>query len=111
MAYGDPSYAYISGGSTATSAATPHDLYGGLYGGLSDLNATDILLITLSASTGLASIGPSGTGGQLAGFFLAPSAVLTLPALTRNDASQLKIHRQVASNPVVYWSVWSRRSL
>ena len=111
MAYGDVTYSYILGGSTVTSAATPHDLYGGAYQGLSDLNVADVLMITLAASTGLATIGPSGTGGQIPGMFLSPSAQLNLLALTRDDASQLKVHRQTTNNPVIYWTVWARRPL
>ena len=109
--YGDVSYQYLMGGSTATSAATPHDFYGGAYEGLSDLNANEVLIITAAASTGLARIGPSGTGDQIAGVVLSPSQLITLPPMIRTDASQMRLHRETASNPIVYWSLWVRRPL
>ena len=112
MAYSDPNYRFLMGGSTIVVGAASHGLFSGTsYGGLSDLSATDVVKITMSASTGFAAVGPCGTPRQLAGIFLAPSAMITTLPMTRIDASQMVIQGIGTNFPVVYWSVWSKRPL
>lgn len=98
-------YRYQSGGSTATSAATGHLLFGA-YNGLSLLVNGHRVKIQVGASTGIAALNGGAANAGTDGMILAPSSLYELPILRAGDASQIQIARQGANNPVVYWSIW-----
>ena len=109
----DTNWLFLAGGSTNASDANPHNLFGGTYGGLSQLNISEVVTVKVAASTGLGAIGPSGVGTQPhnAGIFLGPSNQITLLPMLRQDASQLYLNRVGVNGPIVYWQIWVRRPL
>ena len=115
MAYQDTNWLHLAGGSTATSAATLHDLYGGTYTGLSRLNASQVVRLQVATSNSFARLGASFTGLQPYAYnsiWLAPSnIVVELPPMLVHDASQMKLMRHTAENVVVFWNLWMRRPL
>ena len=98
-------YRYQSGGSTATSAATGHLLFGA-YQGLSLLANGHRVRIQVSASTGIAVLNGGAANAGTDGMVLAPSNLYELPVVRAGDASQIQIARRDTNNPVVYWSIW-----
>ena len=107
-------YSLFAAGSTATSAATPHNLYGGTYTGLSAIPSDYGVRIVLASSNSPFRIqtggsAPPGTPIGFGGIYLAASpAISTLPDLLASDASQLHVIRALAENSVVYWQIWLR---
>lgn len=98
-------YRYQSGGSTATSAATGHLLFG-VYDGLSLLADGHRVKIQVGASTGIAFLNGGAANAGTDGMVLAPSSLYELPVLRAGDASQIQIARASTNNPIVYWSIW-----
>ena len=110
MAYGDPSYRFVGGGSTATSAAAAHNLFG-TFQGLSALNATDVLLIMVSASGGDARLSLDPTRGATNDTSLrlfSSASTFDLPPMTVANASQITFAREGANNPVIHWTTLAR---
>ena len=108
--YGDTRYSFLAGGSTATSAATAHNLFG-IYGGLSRINQDDVLNILVSASGGdyRLSLNPAGpaTNDSSLRIFSAAS-LFDLPPLAVSEASQITFAREGANNPVAFWTILRR---
>lgn len=110
MPYGDPNYAFVSGGCTATSATTAHNLYG-TYGGLSNLNAKEVLLILVSASGGdmRLSLNPAGQATNDSSLRIFTTAsTFDLPPMTVDNASQITFAREGANNPIAFWTIMRR---
>jgi len=110
MAYTDTNYTFVAGGSTATSAATAHNLFGN-YGGLSNLNSKEVLLLIVSASGGdlRLSLNPSnGATNDSTLRLQAAASLFDLPPMTVQNASQITIAREGSNNPVVFWTALAR---
>ena len=107
MAYGDIYFELYASGSTATSAATPHSLFGG-NGGLSSLNQNDVVFIQVV---------PTGADARLwnldvtnnTGLRLSTAAsVFDLPPMRVGNASTLHFVRDAAANSTANWTIWTR---
>ena len=113
MAILETNYQFLAGGSMATSAATLHNLFvSSGYGGLSGLNANEVLLVKLGSSNSRVRAGFNFSGAQPFAFnaiVIAPSGVEELPPILRSDASQIVVLREAGENAVVFWQVWRRR--
>ena len=110
MSTTDTNYAWITSGSTATSAATAHNLYG-VYSALSQLSASEVLLVQVSASVGdmMISPGPATPATNNLGIPLFTSdAILTLPPIINSSASQITFARLTATNATAVWTIWRR---
>ena len=110
MAYGDVRYTLVSNGSTATSAASAHNLYG-VYGGLSQLNANEVLQIMVSASgtdVRLSLDPTTGATNDLGLRVFAAASVFDLPTMSVADASQITFAREAAQNPTMFWTIMRR---
>lgn len=108
--YGDTRYSFLAGGSTATSAATAHRLYG-IYGGLSLLNQDDVLNILVSASGGdcRMSLNPAaGATNDTSLRIFSAASLFDLPPMAVSEASQITIAREGSNNPVVFWTILRR---
>lgn len=112
MAYGEPNFNFLRGGSTATSDATYHSLFG-TYTGLSLLNTSDVVIVLVAASTGQGTLATTLNSLDLLSsqYFITPSGITeTLPYVV-GTASQMGLIRIGLNNPIVYWSIWTRNSL
>jgi hypothetical protein len=110
MAYGDTYYQLLASGSTATSANTAHRLFG-LYGGLSDLNAKDVVHIQATALSGNSfRVGATNTLTNNNGLVISPSASLyDLPPIQAGTASGFHVVNDGAGgNASISWVVWRR---
>jgi hypothetical protein len=110
MAYKDTNYVFIAGGSTATSAATAHNLFG-KFGGLSNLNASEVLLLVVCASGGDArlSLDPAaGATNDTALRLFSAGCNFDLPPMTVANASQITFAREGANNPAIFWTALAR---
>ena len=110
MASLDPNYVFVTSGSTATSAATAHNIFG-LYSALSQLSASEVLLIQVSASVGdmMLSPGPATQATNNIGIPIFTSdAILTLPPIINSSASQITFARLTATNSTAVWTIWRR---
>lgn len=110
IAYGDVRFKFLAGGSTATSAATAHNLFGN-YGGLSLVNQDEVLMLMISASGGdyrlsLNPAGPATNDTSLRVF--AAASVFDLPPLPVSAASQITFAREGSNNPVAFWTALIR---
>ena len=111
MAATDPNFVFFSGGCTATSAATAHNLFGSAYQGLSRLNQGEVVLVILSASGGdtRISLNPAGQATNDTSLRLQSAASLfDLPPMTVQNASQITFAREGTNNPVLFWTVLTR---
>lgn len=109
----DYSFLWVSTGSTTTSAATPHNIFANASGGLSDLNANDVLIVQLVASGAdmRVSANPAVGATDDLGLFIGVSAsIVDLPPMLRTYASQMTFTRESANNPVAQWVIWRRIS-
>ena len=110
MAYGDPVYQFVSSGCTATSAATAHNIFAG-QGGLSNLNAKEVLNILISASGGdlRLSLNPAaGATNDTALRIFSSASTFDLPPMPVSDASQITFAREGTNNPVIFWTAMRR---
>jgi len=110
MSIGDTQYAWVNSGSTKTTSASAHNLYGS-YGALSNLNASEVLLIQVSASVGdmMISPGPATPATNNIGIPLFTSdAILTLPPIQLSAASQISFCPMTATSTTAVWTIWRR---
>lgn len=111
MAATDVNYLYVGGGSTATSAATAHNLFGN-FGGLSLLAQQDVVLIMLSTSGGDArlSLNPAqpATNDTSLRIFAAAS-LFDVPPMLVSNASQITFAREGSNNPIIHWTALVRK--
>ena len=111
MAYGGVNYEYIVSGSTAVSAATAHNLFGG-YQGLSLHNNEEVAFIQVSSSATDISLSadPAVAATNNTGLLLPISGSLfDLPALRMGDASLVTVIPVIGNNASPRWTVWIRR--
>ena len=107
MAYGDVYFKMQANGSTATSAATAHLVFG-TYAGLSLLNNEDVVNIQLWA-TGADSRLWDNTVTNNTGLRLTTAASLyDLPPMRVGDASRIHFAREAAANVTMGWTIWRR---
>ncbi len=110
MAAKDTNYVWLAGGSTATSAATAHNIYGN-FGGLSNVSASEVLLLIVSSSGGDArlSLDPTkGATNDTALRLFSAGCNFDLPPMAVVNASQITVAREGANNPVIFWSALVR---
>ena len=113
MSAGDKSFQYVISGSTVTSAATAHNLFGN-YGGLSDLSASEVIFVTLFASGGDLRISADPAIGATDNTGLRITTAgsnYDLPPMKVTHASQMTFAREGTNNPNPLWTVWVRRPL
>jgi hypothetical protein len=112
MAYGDVSYQFIRSGSTATSAATAHDLFG-IYDGLSDvLNDDDVTHLQVSASVVDFRLGPSDVITNDNGLKItAAASLIDIPPIKVSDARIFQFVREAATDASALWVIWQRNAL
>ncbi len=111
MAAKDTNYVLIAGGSTATSAAGAHNIFG-VYNALSNISANEVLILVVSASGGdlRLSLNPAGgaTNDTALRLFNAGSA-FDVPPMTVANASQITMSRETGTNnPVIFWTAMVR---
>src|SRR3990167_3434675 len=106
--YGDVSFEWIRSGSTATSAATAHLLFGA-YNALSNLNSKDVLLIQVQASAANLRIGPSGSPTNNIGLrVIVTDPYIDLPPMQAGNASLLHFARTATNDATADWIIWRR---
>ena len=106
----DTYWTWVATGSRVTSAATAHNIFG-TYGGLSDLSASEVIVIQVYASGGdlRLSADPATGATDDVGMFVHPGASLvTLSQMVRSEASQITVARETTNNPVAQWVIWRR---
>jgi len=107
MAYGGVYFELFASGSTATSAATAHSLFGA-NGGLSLLNHQDVVFIQIVPTGADARVWNStvtnGTGLRLSD----AGSVFDLPPMRVGSASTLHFTRDAGANTTLYWTVWTQ---
>lgn len=107
MSYGDPFFDVFSTGSTATSAATAHLLFGG-NGGFSNLNQNAVVNIQVVVTGADARIWDS-TVTNNTGLRLSPSAsAFDFPPMRVGGASTLHFIRDAGTDATANWTVWVR---
>lgn len=105
MAYKDTSYTWLAGGSTATSAAGAHNIFG-TYGGLSSINANEVIILMVSACAGdlRLSLDPTkGATNDTSLRLFGAASTFDIPPMTVSNASQITMAREGANNPVLFW--------
>jgi hypothetical protein len=105
MTAGDVNYKFLAGGSTATSAAGAHNIFGN-FGGLSNVSAGEVLLLVISSSGGDMRISLNPTAGATNDTSLRlfnSTCNFDLPPMTVANASQLTMSREGTNNPVINW--------
>ena len=110
-AYGDKNFAYVISGSTATSAATAHNLFG-LYQGLSLLGQDEAVFIQVFASAADIRLSgdPTTSATNNTGLRLTTAGSnYDLPPMRVGDASQISFAREASNNASPIWTVWRRR--
>ena len=110
MSAGDKSFSFHVAGSTVTSAATAHNLFG-TYQGLSLLNASEVVFVQVFASGGdlrlsanSASPATNDTGLRIT----TATSNYDLPPMRIPVASSITIAREGANNPNPLWTIWVR---
>ena len=107
MAYGDVYFDIYSTGSTATSAATAHLLFGS-YAGLSLINQNEVVNLQVVMTVADARIWDS-TVTNNTGLRLSPSAsAWDFPPMRAAAASTLHFVRDAATDATANWTVWVR---
>lgn len=104
--YGDAYYDLVAAGSTATSAAGAHLLFGA-YQGLSLLNNGEVVNLQLFASANHLRVWNS-TVTNNTGFRLEGNATVDWPAMRAGTASALHVARETANNASWNWTVFRR---
>ncbi len=111
MAYKDTSYTLLAGGSTATSAAGAHNIYGN-FAGLSKINANEVVALVVSACAGdlRLSLDPTnGATNDTALRLFAAGSAFDIPPMIVANASQITMSREAGTNnPVLFWSALVR---
>lgn len=114
MALGDTNYRWVNSGSTITSSNAAHNLFGA-YGGLSLLNASDVVHVQLHASKNDIYLLPTdeASANQLGQKFVADlDFYQDLPPMKVSNASQLTMRNYASGNDAeCAWVVWLRYSL
>lgn len=109
MAYGDVNYTWVQAGSTATSAAGLHNFFG-VYDGLSDLNAGQVLHLQVTMTGDDAYLGPSSI--QVSNNFgvkVGPAGSLTdFPPMKRDILETFQFSRVSSTDASANWTVWAR---
>lgn len=105
--YGDVYHSLLAAGSTATSAATAHLLFGN-YAGLSDLHNDDVVNLVVSASANPAKLWNSTVTNDV-GFRVEGGATVEWPPMRAGAASLLHVARETANNASMIWTI-TRRS-
>jgi hypothetical protein len=106
--YGDTKFEWVASGSTTASAATAHALFG-VYNGLSLLNPSDVLLVSVLPATNDAEILPSVTLSP--GMLVSTSQSLYQPLMPMSALATRNLHFRNsvgASNSTLRWVVWRR---
>ena len=107
MSYGDTFFEIFASGSTATSAATAHLLFGG-NGGLSSLNQNDVVNIQLVFTGADARVWDSTVTNNTGLRLSTAASVFDLPPLRVGSASILHFVRDAAANATANWTVWTK---
>ena len=110
MAYGDPVFKFVRGGSIVTAASNAHQLFGA-YSGLSLLNNSEVVHIIVSASGGdfRMSVDPDTPATNDSALRIQSAASLfDLPPLSVGDASRITVAREGSNNPIMFWTVFRR---
>lgn len=110
--YGDTSYNWLASGSTSASADDTGIVLFGTYGGLSDLNQDDVVLLEARAVTNSLRIFPtnSASATSFGRLHEAGSPYETYRAMRVGDASQLVFANHTATaDAVLYWELWRRQ--
>lgn len=108
MAYGDVRHKWVMAGSTATSAATAHNLLGS-YAGLSLLTNDDVVHIQVQSIANDMLIGPIGNVSNDIGYRITTTlSWIDLPPMRAGTASQLQMCRAGGTNATAMWVIWSR---
>ena len=112
MAYGDVSYNIIKSGSTATSANTVHNFFG-VYGGLSDINNSEVMHVQVMSDGNEFRIGAPGNVSNNIGQKIFPAAsYVDLPPMRVGTASLLQFaNANSGSNASANWMIWNRLPL
>ena len=101
MAYGEPRYAFLSAGSTATGASGLHNFFGA-YSGLSLVNNDEVIHLHIAAGTTDFKIGPSANNAGIPAGLIsndvgykiyAGSSWISLPPLRAGIASLIQFVR------------------
>jgi len=106
MAYRDVNYVIIGGGSTATSAAGAHNIFGN-FTGLSNQAAGEVISLIVSACAGdlRLSLDPkTGATNDTALRIFSAASVFDVPPMTIANASQITMAREGTNNPVIFWT-------
>lgn len=108
MSYGDTYFRMVSTGSTATSAATAHLLFGNVTG-LSLLNQNTVVHFQLNAVTADARVWNSTVTNDSGGLRLTTAAsIFDMPPMRAAEASLLHFARDTVTNTTILWTVWER---
>jgi len=107
VAYGEVFYEIYSCGSTATSAATAHSLFGG-NGGLSLLNQNDVVFIQILPTANDLRLWDSAVTNNTGLRLSVAACVFDLPPMRVGSASVLHFLRDSATNATANWTVWTR---
>lgn len=108
MSYGDTYFRLVSTGSTATSAAGAHLLFGS-YTGLSTLNNNAVVHFQLNAVTADARVWDNTVTNDRGGLRITTSAsIFDMPPMRAAEASLLHFARDTTTNTTLIWTVWER---
>jgi hypothetical protein len=112
MAYGDTHFEWVGSGSTATSANTAHGFFGA-YGGLSDLNAAEVIHVQACASVYEYRLAPSAVITNNTGYKVSPTSSWNdIPPMRASNANAFQFMNEISgSNASAMWVVWRRASL
>ena len=105
--YGDVYFKIIASGSTATSAATAHLVFG-TYAGLSTLNNNDVVNVQLNAVTADCRVWDSTVTNNNGLRLSTAASIFDMPPMRAGDASGLQFVRDTGTNSTLQWTVWSR---
>ena len=107
MAYGDPKWDILSAGSTATSAATAHLLFGNITG-LSTVNNEEVVHLQIYASAFGVRLWNSTVSNNI-GYRIDTNTTVEWPAMRAGTASLLHIANDTASaNASINWTIFTR---
>lgn len=109
MSYGDVWFKIISSGSTATSAATAHILFGS-YQGLSTLGNNEVVNVQLVPTAADARVWDSTVTNNTGLRLSVAASVFDLPPMRVGNASLLHFTRDGGTNSTMLWTIWSRQA-